>query len=360
MLLGILYFGLDPKGFHSTNNVMWIEGQSGIHFGQYGIAYTNSPFDSFETNSNMPSRLSIEIAIKPKDIENSGFRFLLALHSGEDSKQLMVGQWLSWITIMNGDDYENKKETKKIAVKGALNPERIRFLTVTSGENGTHVYLDGQLVKGEKELVLQIPHARVKNWLVVGNSVYGRHSWTGDIFGLALYDRALHEKDVALHFRRWSKECDFSFAKEHAPRLLYMFDEIGGEKAFNQAGENHHLEIPLKMQILQRETLSTPWQKFELNQSFLQDVAINIVGFIPFGFFLCALLQNIGGSFDRHSYLFTVFLCLILSLFIEIIQASMPSRSSQMLDVILNTLGGFLGAIINRFSYRLSPNGTVT
>ena len=360
MLLGILCFGLNPKGFYSTNNVMWIDGQTGIRFGKYGIAYTNSPFVSLATHSNMPSSLSIETALKPDNINNGGFRFLLVLHSGEDSKQLLVGQWRSWIIIMNGDDYKNKKKTKKIAVRGSLNSKKNRFLTVTSGEDGTKVYLDGQLEKKEKDLVLEIPHERVENWLVVGNSVYGRHSWTGDIYGLALYDRTLTEKDVASHFKRWSKERDFSFAQEHAPRVLYMFDERGGEKAFNQAGENNHLEIPSKMQILQKEILITPWHKFELNQSFLQDFAINIIGFIPFGFFLYALLQNLGGSRERHSFLITVLLCLVLSLFIEIVQVWMPSRSSQMLDVILNMLGGYLGAMINQFSHRLSPKGTVS
>ena len=359
MLLGILYFGLNPKGFYSTNNVMWIEGQTGIRFGKYGIAYTNSPFNSLATHSNTPGRLSIETAIKPDDISNGGFRFLLALHSGEDSKQLLVGQWLSWIIIMNVDNYENKKKTKKIAVRGTLNPEKIRFLTITSGEDGTQVYLDGQFEKREKDLVLVIPHERVENWLVVGNSVYGRHSWTGDIYGLALYDRALTEKDVALHFKQWSKERDFSFAKEHAPMVLYMFDEKGGEKAFNQAGENHHLEIPSQMPILQREILITPWHDFELNQSFIQDFVINIIGFIPFSFFLSALLKNLGGFLERNSFLIVVLLCLVLSLLIEIAQAWMPSRSSQMLDVILNTLGGFVGAIFNRFFHCLSPKGSV-
>jgi glycopeptide antibiotics resistance protein len=114
------------------------------------------------------------------------------------------------------------------------------------------------------------------------------------------------------------------------------------------------------MKILKRQILVAPWYRVKLNKAFIQDIILNIIGFIPFGFFLSAIFLSIGGFVEKHSCLITIFLCLVISLFIEIAQAWMPSRSSQMLDVILNTLGASLGAMLYRFSFRFSPKGTVT
>ena len=350
MLLGILFFGLNPRGFHLQNNVTWIEDQNGIHFGKYGIAYTNSPFDSSPSHSQTPNSLSVEIALKPDVTHHQGFEFLLVMHNGEDSKQLLIGKWRSWIIVMNGDDYENKKRKKRIAVREALPPQKIRFVTITSGQEGTKVYLDGQLAGAKEDLILEVPDGKTETRLVVGNSVYGRDSWAGDIYGLALFGYALTARDVELHFKRWSRERSFAFAKEEAPKVLYIFNEKAGEKAFDRSGGNHHLEIPARMKILKRELLVAPWHGITLNRSFLVDIAINILGFIPFGFFLAATFLSTGGFVGRHGALIAVFICLVISLIIEITQAWMPSRSSQMLDVILNTLGAWLGAMLYRFS----------
>jgi hypothetical protein len=358
ILLGILYFGLNPKGFYLSNNVEWIPNQSGIRFGKYGIGHTNFSFKSYESHSRTLSSLSFEIALKPDGIDNGGFKFLLVLHAGEDSKQLLIGQWRSSIIVMNGDDYDGSQGVKRIGVREALLPQKIRFITITSGEEGTKVYLDGQLAKAKKDLLLKVPNGIAKTKLVVGNSIYGRHSWTGDIYGLALYGYALTAKDAELHFKQWSRERDFSFAMEDAPKVLYIFDEKAGERAFDQAGGNHHLEIPLKMKILKRQILVAPWYRVKLNKSFIQDIILNIIGFIPFGFFLSAIFLSIGGFVEKHSCLTTILLCLVISLFIEIAQAWMPSRSSQMLDVILNTLGAFLGVMFYRFYLRLLPQST--
>ena len=233
-------------------------------------------------------------------------------------------------------------------------------MTITSGQEGTKVYLDGQLARAKKDLILEVPDGMTETRLVVGNSVYGRNSWTGDIYGLALYGYELTAKDVELHFKRWSREHNFAFAKDDAPKLFYMFNEKAGEKALDRSGGNYHLEIPSRMKILKRELLLAPWYGFRFNRSFVVDIAINILGFIPFGFFLSATFVSRGGFVEKHNRLITVLTCLAISLFIEITQAWMPSRSSQMLDVILNTLGAWLGAMLYRFSLRLPYKGTVT
>lgn len=348
ILFGILIFGLWPKDFNFSNGVNWITDQPGIRFSKYGIAYTNPFFELIGDNISKPNCFSIEIALRPAGYQEKKSNFILSLHDKTDRNQLLMWQYHSWIILMNGDDYDHKRRTKRIAVNTASPFPTTRFVTVTTGEEGTEVYLDGQFVIRKKDLTLKIPNGS-KTRLLLGNSVYGKQPWQGDIYGLAFYGHTLTDQDVAFHFNRWVQDRNFSFAKKDKPSVLYFFDEKEGLRALDHAGGNHDLEIPLKMQILKREILSPTWSKFKFNKSFIIDIVLNLVGFIPFGFVLSATLIKLGGTFEKNDVLITVVLCFTLSLFIEIVQAWIPSRSSHMLDLILNTLGALIGAIIYRF-----------
>ena len=249
---------------------------------------------------------------------------------------------------MNDDDYDHKRRVKRISVDIASQSSKARFLTITTGKGGTKAYIDGQLIRTENDLSLSIPYGENAR-LTLGNSVYGRHSWQGEIYGLAVYRHTLTAMDVALHFNKWSKIQNFSFAGKDRPFVLYLFDEKEGTRAFDQAGGDHHLEISAPMQILKRKILAPPWHGFEFNRSLIQDIIVNLVGFIPLGFIFTATFLKAG---SKHSILITVALCFTISLFIEIIQAWMPSRNSDLLDLILNTLGALIGAVIYFSVYR--------
>jgi glycopeptide antibiotics resistance protein len=84
------------------------------------------------------------------------------------------------------------------------------------------------------------------------------------------------------------------------------------------------------------------------DSAFWKDVTLNLLGFIPLGFFLSALRSDFGGAAARRNLLLCVGLCLALSLVIELAQAFIPSRSSQLLDLLLNTLGGAIGVTLQR------------
>ncbi len=348
ILIIILIFGLRLKGFSFSNNVDWIKDQPGIRFRQYGIAFTKPSFQFVQKDISAPNGFSLEIAIKPASKYETGFNFIMALHSGKDRNQLLMGQWKSWIILMNGDDYDNKRKTKRIAVDTASTTPTARYITITSGESGTKVYFDGQLIRAKNDLILKIPNGG-QTRLLIGNSVYGKHTWEGEVYGLSFYKYELTSHDAAHNFKEWSKRRHFSFAQKSKAILLYYFDEKKGERAIDHSGGNLHLEIPPKMQILEREILSPIWKDWKLKGAFIQDMIINLAGFIPLGFTLIATLMKLGGIFKKKSVLITFVLCFVVSLMIEIIQAWIPSRSSQMLDLVLNSIGALIGMIIFRF-----------
>ena len=346
ILIGILFFGLRPKGFHSSNNVNWITDKPGIRFGSYGIAYTALSDKRIESDFPESGSFSIEIAIKPEPRNQEGFNLILVLHDGRDRNQLLIGQYCSSLIIMNGDDYSNRRKTKRIALNQVFQSPKEIFLSITTGDEDTSAYIDGRLIKRKKHLKLEIPRGgNTAPRLILGNSVYGNSSWRGDIYGLAFYGYDLTSEQVKLHFNNWSKEQKFSYANQYKPSLLYLFDEKKGEMAIDHANGNHELKIPTRMHILEKRILAPPWIDLKLNKSFIQDFVINLVGFIPLGFILSATFIELGGTLKKRVILITVALCFAISLIIEVAQGWMPSRSSQILDLMLNTSGALIGTM---------------
>ncbi len=90
--------------------------------------------------------------------------------------------------------------------------------------------------------------------------------------------------------------------------------------------------------------LTSPWREFDPTWDYVWDVLRNIAGFIPFGFLMCALLL----CTQRYSraILYATLLGALLSFSIELMQAYIPQRASGITDIITNTLGTFLGALL--------------
>ena len=343
VLFVTLFYGLRSKGYLFLNDVKWLTKQPGIHFKGYGIAYTE-PFKVMKKTGDINANgFSIEIALKPANFHESGFNFLFAIHNGNDEKQLVIGQYHSWLIAMNGDDYDYKRKTKRITVKLEEALVMPRFVSIATGKDGTSFYLDGRLIRKKRDLALKIPEGEDAR-LLLGNSVYGRHHWKGEVMGLVVYKYPLSHQDVTTHFKHWLKNGNFLFAKKYKPDMLYVFDEKKGEKVMDRSGGNIDFHIPSKMKIFKKKILSFSWSSLTFNAEFFEDVMINLMGFIPLGFFLNTVFVKAGESFERHGILITVVLCFFVSLFIEIYQAWIPSRSSDVLDLALNTLGGGVGA----------------
>ena len=292
VLFVTLFFGLKPKGYHFSNDVTWLSKPPGIRFNGYGIAYTE-PIKELSKAGDMNTHgFSIEIALKPAKYHGKGFNFLFAIHDGDDGKQLLIGQYRSSLIVMNGDDYDHSRKTKRIAVKLAEDLSIPQFITIVTGKNGTGIYLDGRLIRRHKDLTLKIPEGENAR-ILLGNSVYGKNSWKGDVLGLAVYRHSLFDRDVATHFKHWFKEGSFLFEKQYKPFMLYVFDEKNGQKVMDRSVGNIDFHIPSKMKILNKKMLSFSWNRLKFNTEFFEDVMINLMGFIPLGFFLNATFAKV-------------------------------------------------------------------
>lgn len=352
LVLVILFFGLHFEGASTTNQVAWHPDRAGLHFGHYGMAYCPNAFEATPRPLPIPDPgLTFELAVRADALKRDRFQILVMLHGGLDTEQLLIGQWRSSLIVMHGNDYSGRLGLKRLVKKNALPAGVERLVTVTSDAGGTRIFIDGQPAARTTSLTLAIPNRAAAVTLVAGNSVYARHSWNGDMFGLAIYRQALAPRTVAKHYDQWKRTRDFSMAVSANPDMLYLFNDRQGPKAFNRMGDTRYLIIPAGVEILKKEILSPPWENERWDRPYWKDMGLNFLGFIPLGFFLGALRSDFERAGARRNLLLCIGLCFMLSLGIELAQAWIPSRSSQMLDLGLNTLGGASGAALQRLHW---------
>jgi len=78
---------------------------------------------------------------------------------------------------------------------------------------------------------------------------------------------------------------------------------------------------------------------------------LNTLLFLPWGFLLFVLLDN-GERQAPQSYLLTVVLAIGLSLAVEAAQYFLPTRVTDINDVIFNAFGAFVGALLGHLHRR--------
>jgi VanZ family protein len=171
----------------------------------------------------------------------------------------------------------------------------------------------------------------------------GYDPWRGELRGLAIYANELSSADVLRHFRQWVQP------KGNIPDLRnattgYSFAERVGSVVRNEVAFAPDLRIPTIFSVPHKAFLQSPAKEFKASRSYVRDILTNIAGFVPLGLILCAFFT---WTHDRWSAIFTaVIACGTLSLVIEILQYYIPPRGSGVTDVITNTLGGTIGALL--------------
>jgi VanZ family protein len=216
------------------------------------------------------------------------------------------------------------------------------FLAMTSGPSGTVIYKDGRqagVFSGFKVLANDL-----SGDMVIGNSAVDLKPWHGELRGLAIYSRELSSAEVLRDYHNWT---DRNGAADLAGATArYPFTERAGRVIHNAVMSAPNLEIPKWFELPGKGFLNSPAEDFEANWGYLLDLLENIVGFVPLGFILCAYLATTRSQ--RRAILYAAVAAGILSLAIEVLQAYIPLRGSDVTDIITNTLGAFCGALLAR------------
>lgn len=339
VLLGILVAGLWP--FHAPrNDVSWLSEGRGLLFGKHGSIMSSSPFKPHAAQGN--NSCSLEIWLKPSRIDSGGGGMILAFYLPESRVvPFALRQFRGGLVLghMSRGHFPEKAEIYVGDVFSGLKPA---FVTITSSEAGTAVYVDGTLVKSVPGFV--VSNRNLQGEFVVGNAPTTSYSWSGGLKGLAIYNRELAVAEVSKGFEEWTKGGgQLDSAKSESTVARYRFDEGNGSVVRNQIDSATDLLIPERFFVLRPEFLERPWDEFRPGWRYWKNVAVNVIGFVPLGFFFYAYLSEVRRV--EHSAAVTIALGFAVSLTIEVLQAFLPTRDSGMTDLITNTFGTAVGVL---------------
>jgi VanZ family protein len=339
--LGILCCTLWPFDPFPRNRVSWLVQANGLRFGQRSVVVSEQPLGLDKAVSNEDAN-TIELWIRPAN--TSSVSTVLDIYDPGNPWRFLIRQYHAGLIISHDVPVPGAKPRRiKIDIDDGLQQDQLAFLTITSGATGARVYFDGNLKKAFPRF--QISRNDLAGQLVLGSSTVQPDAWSGEVHGLALYSRELTPEEVFESCVRWAKN---DVTETVVADLIagYPFAERAGNVVHAQGTNPRDLLIPKIYRVPHHSFLTPPWREFDPGWDYLSDVLRNIAGFLPLGFLLCALFQRYQ-SF-RRAVLYATLLGGTLSLCIEILQAYIPQRGSGMTDIITNTLGTALGALLLR------------
>jgi hypothetical protein len=339
ILCSILFLGLWPLTPHPKNQVAWLESENGLRFGHYGTILSADAFKATDVEGGAPC--SLEIWSKPRLINDSST--MLAFYSPEKLVSFSLQQSLGDLIFQRQTrNQQGHVSEVHIYVDDVLRQETAAFITITASTQGTAIYVDGALAKSSSHFGLS--SRDFAGQLVVGNSPVANESWSGDLRGLAIYDRKLTSMEVLGHFNSWTKNARPTISEKEGPAALYLFNEREGSVVHNRAGSAPDLYTPDHYLIVRQTLLEVPWKEYHPGWGYYKDLLINIGGFIPFGFVFCAYFSS--ALHLKRPQLKTILLGFTVSLTIEVLQGFIPTRASGLTDVITNTLGTGIGVML--------------
>ena len=354
VLLAILVAGLWPFNFFPKNQVGWLADRDGVHFHGQGII-TGPVIDQKQWHKMFPDRaITIEIRLRP-ELETAAAPCIVTLFDGKTPDLFTVRQWRShivvWSRAENPADRKRNAPFQEIGYRDALPKGQEVFVAIASDRSGTAIYLNDQPAKAfpRRSLLADTPSGDTR--LILANSPSGESFWTGDLTGLAVYNRVLRPEEVSRDYEAWLRNDSFAIRQQAGLVALYPFYERQGETVRNMANPDETLNMPDVFEPAERKILSSSESYFRSNQSFVQDFAVNLIGFVPAGFFFSALLVRSKRK-TGAAFLIAVIAGAGLSLFIELAQAWLPTRNSSLADVLCNTTGTVLGAAGFRIFHR--------
>jgi hypothetical protein len=338
VLIVILSLGLWP--FHAPrNDAAWLKERNGVRFSGKGTAISTAAFEPF--GSPAESGCSIEIWVEPFRRWDKGT--ILCFHSPAYPVRFSLQQSLTDLLLESGGANGMRVRGEQgLYVNDVFRRKGPVFLTITSGEQGTAVYMNGALARTAPKF--RLAAGACAGRLILGSAPLQPGAWRGQVRGLAIYRSELRPAAVLRHFGEWTQDARPQISSDENNVGLYLFDERAGNLIHNRARPGIDLFMPERYTVLDKSMLEPFWDEFGMSQSYGESVVKNIVGFVPLGFCFFAYLSLVRRA--KHAQLVTVLLGAAVSVTIEVLQCYLPTRESGTTDIFTNTLGTYLGVLL--------------
>lgn len=295
---------------------------------------------------------SVTIEVWLRSDENWSLRSVLGVYSPGGPGRLYIFQWDGGLLVSRNYPRDFRATTAtQIYSTDVFRRGQSMLLTIVTGHSGTAVYANGE----QKQFFpnFQIRAQDLSGRLILGTAPTDFSPWRGDLYLLALYSSALSPEEIRRHYDSLSAPNPALSANSNSLLAQYSFSESSGSVTRSSAASAPDLQIPTRFSVPYKPILQSPLANFENTRRYYQDVFVNILGFIPYGFLLFLCLVNT--RLSRFAVLYSFLSGAVFSFLIELAQGYIPQRDSGFNDVITNGLGALLGALLGAFLARRRP-----
>jgi hypothetical protein len=335
-ICALLAITLWPFNPWPRNEVSWLHDEAGLRLCSHGTILSVAQFPNEAGAENEP--FSLEFWMVPWRDEGSTVMF--AFYVWENPGQFVVRQDGLDVSVSHTTRQREEKDPHPLVAGKVIAPNKSTLVTVTAGPKQTTLYVNGQAQSTSKTFGLS--RKNLTGEFVIGTSPVESEPWCGVLRGIAIYKNELTAQEVASHHQTWLSNREEGRIDKRSILALYLFRERSGTLVRNEIQPGVDLRIPNHYTIRRRNVLLPPWKEFRPEWTYVRDVILNVLGFIPLGLILYPYFLLAWAS--RRPLLMSYLTGAGLSLMIEILQSFLPMRGSGWTDVITNSAGTALGA----------------
>ncbi|MGZ8410965.1 MAG: VanZ family protein [Hyphomicrobium sp.] len=265
-----------------------------------GIARTDGP-PPWLASAIAANHLDIVLRVRPAFSQQHGVARIMTISFDSRLRNLTVGQDGADLIFRLRTPQTDRNGTPPIQVAGVFEGAQWTDLVFSIRPHRLTIKVQGQIVRED-----ELPAQPLANWdpsfrLALGNELNNNREWFGDI----------------------------EVAQVSTPTMFIDYTSRGV------------LQIPRNIFI----SMPDP-RLFPLRYLDMRDAVINVLGFMPLGFFLGL------GRGNRKLFLLGLIVVVSTTLAIESLQFFTANRQPSVDDLLMNTLGGMLGWAAARGSVR--------
>jgi VanZ family protein len=334
---------LHPYQIGPRNGASWLDGEDGIYFSGEGIAYTETDLSAVAQGPLGEVTFQLWVHERPRS-ENWGATVLLAAFDAKELPPLSVGQYASRIFLYDPRGKPVSNWYDQFRLDESLRRGEDHLITVVLGHAQRAIYIDDRLAREDDLREEELHPLDLSGRLVLGNEPGGRRGWEGEIKGVAVFGRALVEDEVKSHFSDVSRDGMRALEGRSGLVTLVPLDEGRGTYAHSLTHPSGGFRIPERFCALPSVLWTRPTPDREQRRVQSWDAVYNIALFIPVG-----VILFLGNARRGRSWPWIGIATLtggVLSVAFEVLQLFIPSRTSSSIDILSNSLGSCLGALL--------------
>ena len=322
------------------NEVTWLKDGEGVRFGEHGTALSST---ELSLASSAKRSCTLELWVQRERIWTRGT--VLAIYNSSDHRQFAVQQDLADLVLQLGSGLQPLSEG--LRVRGVFRkPDTL--IAVSSDGRTASIYVNGELVLASSNFSLT--GKDLSGQVILANSPVLDSSWSGQVKGLAIYDRARSAEQVLRDYQNWTNVRDLVPEEDQQAIALYRFREGAGSVIRSPTPTGPDLEIPQRFRVMDQIRFESPVTEFLTEGNYWDNVQINIIGFVPLGFVLATYFATVLNM--KRAAVAAVVGGMAVSFAIEYLQSFLPTRYSGWTDIFTNTLGTAVGVLIYRMTAR--------